>query len=80
MLAVTVPDNRAEDAQEWRIIAVDQVMDDAGMVRLLRQDTVQDCRRLFLIADGVPYRNPYRTLRVRPDLDLTSLQATFLIR
>ena len=41
-----------KNRKPWRIIAVDQVMGDAGMVRLLRQDAVQDRRRLFLIRIG----------------------------
>src|SRR6185437_2302076 len=37
----------------WRVIAVDQVMYDAGVVRFLLPDFVEDLGRLFLVGKGL---------------------------
>jgi hypothetical protein len=42
-----------ENRKLGRIVAVDQVVNDARMVRLLRQDTVQDLGRLLLAGIGL---------------------------
>ena len=51
-LCVTPRGGQRKNRKLWRIIAVNQVMGDAGMVRLLRQNTVQDLGRVFLVGIG----------------------------
>ena len=41
----------------WRVVAVDQVMYDAGVVRLLLPDLVEDLGRLFLVGKGLVGRS-----------------------
>jgi len=46
-----------------RIVAMDQVMDDAGMVRLFLPNLVEDLRRFALIGKGLVGRQRGRVQR-----------------